>query len=521
MNKSTKMINLFKVYEKANGIKKGSSHYITVNDGRRILETDSAQSLNIEDNSQIICYLDPINQEPAIDKILSVIESNAYHFTELFLGSDKLTEFSSSNAEDYSKLGTCIATNTRLQKLQIKLHDTAGLDAKNSGFFDGLKRNSSVKELFIDFGGRGIVGVGLEILKAYHNDKNLTNLSIITRLNNGAEYAIASTLRGCTSLTTIKLSNKYITDEQLLPIIEAIKRRPSLLERLELCDNRIGDDGSQALATLLEDPNCNLQYLDLTMNNIGNEGVRLVTNSLVSNSKLKALYLKENPACNAKALFSNLLCNRSSINSTYASNHTLIDLEIRDLVRRTGGYFHSLLQMNEGIDKSRVALDKILKYHPNMALPSSVFEWDEEGKRTLKSLPYVIDWFKRASDASFSRVRGIDTKKLSVIYQFALAMPTLFVPVPHGRRVEQNDPALTTLTIGGRDGSSDAYTRYASSIGNDYDGLGTAIGKNSHLSDLHVSVAAPINGLITLIRLESSITRSIMLPNSAEHEFIG
>jgi len=74
------------------------------------------------------------------------------------------------------------------------------------------------------------------------------------------------------------------------------------------------------------------------------------------------------------------------------------------------------------------------EYHPKMALPSSVFEWDEEGKRTLKSLPHV--------------------------FQFALAMPTLFVPVPHGRRVEKDDPTFTTLTIARRDGSSDAYTSY-------------------------------------------------------------
>ena len=491
IKQSTKMSKVFRHYEKANGIKKGSSFYMFGD--RRVSETDSAQSLHIEDNSQIDCCLSSTFTElPETDKILLKVKQNVYHFRELLLGSDELSEFISSYAEDYSKLGTYIATNTRLQKLQIKLHDTAGLYAKNSTFFDGLKRNSSIKKLSIDFGGRGIVGVGLEILKAYHNDKHLTHLSIITKLNNGSENAIASTLRGCTNLTNVKLSNNDITDEQLLPIIEAIKGRP-LLERLELCKNRIGDDGSQALATLLEDQNCNLQCLDLTGNIITNKGVQLVADSLVSNTKLKALYLKKNPAYYVQAIFSNLLCDKSSINSTYKSNHTLIDLEIRDLVRRTGGYLHSLLQMNEGTDKSRVALDKILKYHPNMNA-TSVFEWDEEGKRTLKSLPHVIDWFKRARDASFHRGRDIDTRKLSVIFQFALAMPTLFVPIPHGRRVEQNDPSLTTLTIGGNDGHSDAYTRFASSVGNDYDGLGTAIGKNSHLSDLYISAIAPING---------------------------
>jgi len=490
IKQSTKMSKVFRHYEKANGIKKGSSFYMFGD--RRVSETDSAQSLHIEDNSQIDCCLSSTFTEPETDKTLLKVKQNVYHFRELLLGSDELSEFISSDSEDYSKLGTYIATNTRLQKLQIKLHDTAGLDAKNSTFFDGLKRNSSIKKLSIDFGGRGIVGVGLEILKAYHNDKHLTHLSIKTKLYNGSENAIASTLRGCTNLTNVKLSNNDITDEQLLPMIEAIKGRP-LLERLELCKNRIEDDGSQALATLLEDQNCNLQCLDLTGNNITNKGVRLVADSLVSNTKLKALYLKKNPAYYVQAIFSSLLCDRSSINSTYKSNHTLIDLEVGDLVRRTGGYLHSLLEMNEGTDKSRVASDKILKYHPKMALPSSVFEWDEEGKRTLKSLPHVIDWFDEAISASpLNRVQtNIEARKLSVIFQFALAMPTLFVPIPHGRRVEKNDPTLTALTIARRDGSSDAYTRYTLSVGNDYDRLGAAIGKNSYLTDLIVSATAP------------------------------
>ena len=66
-----------------------------------------------------------------------------------------------------------------------------------------------------------------------------------------------------------------------------------------------------------------------------------------------------------------------------------------------------------------------------------LFEWNMEGdgERDLKALPYVFAWFERARDA-VAGTRGeenykIGETKLSAIYQFAHAMPLLFVPVSH------------------------------------------------------------------------------------------
>ena len=64
-----------------------------------------------------------------------------------------------------------------------------------------------------------------------------------------------------------------------------------------------------------------------------------------------------------------------------------------------------------------------------------LFEWDADGEQTLKALPFVIDWFGRAEEA----VAGdqdredyhVEEKKLSAIFQFAKAMPLLFVPETH------------------------------------------------------------------------------------------
>ena len=59
-----------------------------------------------------------------------------------------------------------------------------------------------------------------------------------------------------------------------------------------------------------------------------------------------------------------------------------------------------------------------------------LFQWDAEGEQTLNALPYVIDWFERAREAiaDDDEQHGIEERKLSAIFQFARAMPLLFVP---------------------------------------------------------------------------------------------
>ena len=89
-------------------------------------------------------------------------------------------------------------------------------------------------------------------------------------------------------------------------------------------DNNIGDASCEALATLLTDPNCNLHALDLGHNNITNEGATTIANSLVNNTKLRVLCLYYNQIDpSVDDVFSKILCNNTSINLTYSSNHNL------------------------------------------------------------------------------------------------------------------------------------------------------------------------------------------------------
>ena len=358
-------------------------------------------------------------------------------------------EFTSNDGNDFSQLGGAIRENKHLKSLDVRLGGS-GLDVTNRGFFDGLKHNTSISDLKINFSQHYLSAdidpagqVGQEILRVYQeNSSNLTRINIYCAyLLNGGDIFIATSLRNCTHLRSIRLAYNSISDEQLLPIIEAVRGHHSL-EVLNLNGNSIGNAGCEALSTLLRDPNCNLRILSLANNSfIDNEGATILANSLDNNAKLEYLHLYNDTIDqNVQNVFLRLLCNTSTINNTYISNHTLETLSLPH--QTEGEQLDSLLNLNEEMNKSHVAIKKILKYHPNIDM-EPFFEWNMEGderERNLKALPYIIDWFERAGHAVAEDRESydLDTTKLSAIYQFAHAMPLLFVPALHHTKGENN-----------------------------------------------------------------------------------
>lgn len=246
-------------------------------------------------------------------------------------------------------------------------------------------------------------------------------------------------------MTRRSIEGDDTNNEQLLSIIEEVARG-RIFADLELYGNRITNTGCEVLATMLRDPNCNLYTLNLHDNDIGHEGAIVIANSLANNKKLEKLIISHNTFDDTETsksivqdAFVRLLCNTENINSTYSSNHTLNQLQLslcnnKNLTPQLG----SLLTWNMNMHKSYVAIKKILLCHPNIDM-EQLFGWDLDDEQSLKSLPYVIDWFSRAEEAvaedspseRFHHVPkfeySIDQRKLSAIYQFARSMPLQFV----------------------------------------------------------------------------------------------
>ena len=126
-------------------------------------------------------------------------------------------------------------------------------------------------------------------------------------------------------------------------------------------------------------------------------------------------------------VFSQALCNTSTINSTYySSNHHLTtigwlnelrlngtDPDYSDVaVREKVDHISTLLELNRMSDKTRCATIKVLRYTPLDMKP--LLKWE------LVCLPKVVAWFDRAINTynATNEVPEVDKMKLIAIYQF-------------------------------------------------------------------------------------------------------
>ena len=180
-------------------------------------------------------------------------------------------------------------------------------------------------------------------------------------------------------------------------------------------DRKTTAKGWKSLSTLLERPDSNLEVLVLQYNRIDDEVALNFAKALTNNCSLKRLNIK---ACYVKSkgweAFQKLLCDSTSIDSTFLSNHTLESLD--DWVGWRSSYTSKLpatltscLEANREADKVRVAKMKVLNAHPTLDM-TSLFEWD------LKALPYVTTWFDETPSLP-------PLRKLQVIYQFIRTLP--------------------------------------------------------------------------------------------------
>jgi hypothetical protein len=181
----------------------------------------------------------------------------------------------------------------------------------------------------------------------------------------------------------------------------------------------MGDELSAEEAEAIEALSTHPEKFYLNSTTIGDEGALIFINALASNRKLKALYLEFND--DYWSCFSKVLCDTSSINTTFLSNHTLESIQPDYNVPAD---LASLLELNgSSEDKGQVAIKKILKHHRHFDM-QPFFEWD------LKVLPIAINWFERARFVYDNNEAGIGNHKLGAIYQFIRAMPEVFEPAP-------------------------------------------------------------------------------------------
>ena len=262
-----------------------------------------------------------------------------------------------------------------------------------------------------------------------------------TALNDDAALAIAESLAMNSSLKKLNMSYNTITPEGWIAFFNTLIHSECYLEELDLKYDDISDEAAGAMVDLFASMS-RLRTLHLQCNSFGTDGLREFTRLLQATSKVETLHLAgnhfdddvviefanmldNNTSLNTLSIggrevtdrswvaLSRVVCDKSTIESTYLSNHTLNKIEKldgRDLVREAiPDELASYLTLNKHPGKAAVARQKILAYHfPAESANIQVFD----GMSVLM-LPHAIEWI------------GRDGLGISLMYKVAQGIPSL------------------------------------------------------------------------------------------------
>ena len=242
---------------------------------------------------------------------------------------------------------------------------------------------------------------------------------------------------GCTRLATLLESgalNKLkeldldynAIDDNSLQTLAAALVNNTKLEVLSLCSNRmITADGLRSLIPFLQSEGCSLGEFFFNQNTFGDAGAAALADGLAKNKSLKKLWFDPSD-CGMTPTgwqsFATLLCDTSSINNTYQSNHTIKligeSCNSGSPVNQVHERVRDLLRMHEYANSREISKRKILLSHRDLEV-GPLFEWG------LKFLPLIVTWFGNMHGCDMLPNTESHCSKLSAVYKFIRGMPAL------------------------------------------------------------------------------------------------
>ena len=237
------------------------------------------------------------------------------------------------------------------------------------------------------------------------------------------------------NLMKLNIRSNQINDEGVQLLISLVSRMTSL-KFLSLADNvLVTHTGWQALTGYLQSPNFALEELHLDDNDCGDDAVIAFTSALVHKKTLKSLRIggyeevdsdvEEDEVDNLIServwqAVSTLLCNKTCILDTYASNHTLQDLgyQIPNVVADNIGPY---VELNKNKDKVEVARQKILQTHFSSSEDDTAMQ--ELLDTELEVIPTAIAWIGRPLPIGWE---GAQVSGLSTMFNLMRRIPDIF-----------------------------------------------------------------------------------------------
>ena len=292
----------------------------------------------------------------------------------------------------WEELGGTLARNTRVHELYA---ENCQLSKENfSALMIGLKHNRSIKTLNFQNNSGLMRGTTLPTLSTHlqttYWKNNLVVLTLSrTNLSDSNLRALLPGLNG-TRIRQLFLNNNCLggVATNKLRVKENLsysfgRLEMPELEELYLIENELGREGCEALQYLLRNENSRLKHLSLFRNQFDEGCCRILAEGLKDNSSLETMYIGDNGANderepitpNGWEHFLHLVCDDSSIQRTYLSNHVIHDFGDVDSIRVRPGLaissnlplvLHEILKINaSSLSSARKGRRKVATVHFN------------------------------------------------------------------------------------------------------------------------------------------------------------
>ena len=304
---------------------------------------------------------------------------------------------------------TALASFLRHSSCQVKHLNIAanGIDCESSEILaDALSEESStVEELIIVECGR-IKERGWKafarLLESPHCKIEYFNCS----MTSGGDI-ISNSLS--TNSTLTKLSLDVQTDEAVISLVNWMSTSNNSLVDLTFGGRSLGTQSYIALASNLSSPGCTLTRLGIHSWSVSDESAIVFADALKVNKSLLSLSLSGR--CKWQwNLFENALCDGSSINATYLSNHTLQKISYGHSFcdQKPSDEVNLYLGMNElSSTKHEAARLKIYSKH----FSEDGFSMEPFENISLKVIPHVIAYMGKGGVRSlmYNFVKGLSS----------------------------------------------------------------------------------------------------------------
>jgi len=284
-----------------------------------------------------------------------------------------------------------------LEKLDISCNSFGDIGVK--ALANALVNNSCLRELRLS--GNSISGAGVNSLtSALENNSSLRELDLsYNSIGDIGAIALSSVLRDPNSSFTI-LKIGWFGDIGISALTNALEHN-CILKELSIDGQPVRNPavttaGWVDFSTVLRNPTSALKVLCVSNDSINDEVIQSFADALANNNKLRELNIFTVIAHNhitpdGYAAMTNILCDTSSILSTFYSNHTLEELCHKSFASPFPNDLSSLLQINRESSVSQAARLKIINSH----FSGSEINMQPFMEMNLNVRPHAIAWMAK------------------------------------------------------------------------------------------------------------------------------